>query len=81
MLSALAPRSMVDTDSQLLNALQAGSETLQNVTDQFAPLMKNFRIYFFWEQEKSDLGYTRAYVRLDYLFSLPHAHPPLIRKK
>lgn len=51
-----------DTDSQLLNALQEGSETLQNITDQFAPLMKQFHIYFFWEQEKTDLGYTRDYV-------------------
>jgi len=62
MISALAPKKVWDTDSQLLNALQEGSETLQNITDQFAPLMKQFHIYFFWEQEKTDLGYTRDYV-------------------
>jgi hypothetical protein len=64
MLDALAPSKVWDTDGQLLNALQEGSETLQNITDQFAPLMKRFRIYFFWEQEKTDLGATRDYVSL-----------------
>ncbi|KAI9762275.1 MAG: hypothetical protein M1835_008049 [Candelina submexicana] len=62
MLSALAPKKIWDTDNQLLNALEEGSETLQSITDQFAPLMKQFRIYFFWEQEKTDLGYTKDYV-------------------
>ncbi|RAR00149.1 ribonuclease-like protein p/mrp subunit [Stemphylium lycopersici] len=28
----------------------------------FAPLMKNFRVYFFWEQEKTNLGSTLAYI-------------------
>jgi hypothetical protein len=45
-----------------LNALEQESETLQNVTDQFAPLMANFRIFFFWEQEKTDLKYTKDYI-------------------
>ncbi len=62
MLSALVPKKVWDTDSQLLNALQEGSETLQAITDQFAPLMKQFRIFFFWEQERTDLGYTKDYV-------------------
>jgi len=62
MLDALAPSKVWDTDGQLLNALQEGSETLQNITDQFAPLMKRFRIFFFWEQEKTDLPHTRDYV-------------------
>ena len=64
MLDALAPSKVWDTDGQLVNALQEGSETLQNITDQFAPLMKRFHIYFFWEQEKTDLGATRDYVSL-----------------
>lgn len=64
MLDALAPSKIWDTNGQLLEALQEGSETLQNVTDQFVPLMKKFRIYFFWEQEKTDLQTTRDYVRV-----------------
>lgn len=62
LVSAATPKVVVDTDGQLLNALREGSETLQNVTDQFAPLMKRFRIYFFWEQEKTTIAHTKAYV-------------------
>lgn len=64
MIDALVPSKVLDTDGQLLDALQEGSEVLQNITDVFAPLMKNFRIYFFWEQEKTDFGTTRGYVRV-----------------
>ena len=63
MLSALAPKKVWETDRQLLDALQEGSETLQAITDQFAPLMKQFRVFFFWEQERTDLGWTKDYVR------------------
>jgi hypothetical protein len=52
----------VDFESGLLNALQEESEALQNITDQFTPLMANFRIFFFWEQEKTDLKYTKDYI-------------------
>ena len=62
MVGALVPSKVIDTDGQLLEALREGSDTLQNITDMFAPLMKNFRIYFFWEQEKMDLGVTKDYV-------------------
>jgi hypothetical protein len=64
MISALTPSKVVDTNSQLADTLHEGSEVLQNITDMFVPLMKNFRIYFFWEQEKTNLGATLAYVRL-----------------
>lgn len=62
LVSAVTPKLVVDTDGQLLNALREGSETLQNVTDQLAPLMKRFRIYFFWEQEKTTIPRSKAYV-------------------
>lgn len=62
MIDALVPSKVWDTEGQLLDALREGSETLQNITDMFAPLMKNFRIYFFWEQEKTDFGVTKDYV-------------------
>ncbi|KAH3266597.1 hypothetical protein KXW55_005889, partial [Aspergillus fumigatus] len=32
---------------------------LQNISDQFAPVMAEFRIYFFWEEEETDLKYTK----------------------
>jgi protein SERAC1 len=62
MIDALLPSKVWDTEGQLLEALKAGSETLQNVTDMFVPLMKNFHIYFFWEQEKTDFRATMDYV-------------------
>lgn len=62
MINALTPSKVVDTDGQLVDALLEGSEVLQNITDMFVPLMKNFRVYFFWEQEKTNLGATLAYV-------------------
>ena len=61
-IDAMIPSKVLDSDGNLLEALQQGSETLQDITDMFAPLMKNFRIYFFWEQEKTDLGTTLKYV-------------------
>lgn len=35
---------------------------LQNINDQFAPLLKKFCVFFFWEQQKTSLGPTRDYV-------------------
>ena len=37
-------------------------ETLQNITDEFAPLAKQFNIYFFWESRQSHLGHSKDYV-------------------
>ena len=62
MIDALVPSKVWDTSGQLLDALQEGSETLQNITDMFTPLMKNFRVHFFWEQEKTDFGVSQDYV-------------------
>jgi hypothetical protein len=62
MVNALTPSRIADTDSQLADALHEGSEVLQNITDMFVPLMKNFRIFFFWEQEKTNFGTSFAYV-------------------
>ena len=62
-IDALVPSKIWDSEGQLLDALREGSETLQNITDMFVPLMKNFRVYFFWEQEKTDFGAVKDYVR------------------
>jgi hypothetical protein len=60
--SLAVPKMAFQIESSLINALEKESETLQNITDQFAPLMSNFRIFFFWEQEKTDLKYTKDYI-------------------
>jgi len=44
------------SSSDLVQALSRESETLQNITDYFVPLMKNFNIFFFWEQMKTHVG-------------------------
>lgn len=49
-------------DSQLLMATEKGSETLQSITEQFAPLMKQFHIFFFWEELESGEGSRRGYI-------------------
>jgi protein SERAC1 len=60
--SLAVPKRAVQIESSLVNALEEESETLQNITDQFAPLMANFRVFFFWEQEKTDLKYAKEYI-------------------
>ncbi|RYC59169.1 hypothetical protein CHU98_g7052 [Xylaria longipes] len=71
-IDVLLPSKLVDTQAQLLDAVREGSEVLQEITDNFAPLMKDLRIYFFWEQEKTDLGY-----KLDYVVTESSAAPIL----
>ena len=56
------PKKVLETDSNLLHALEEDSEILQNITDNFAPLLPRFRIFFFWEQERTDLKYTKDYI-------------------
>lgn len=51
----LAPSPIKVSKSDLVLALEEESETLQNITDFFVPMMKNFAIFFFWEQHKTDL--------------------------
>ena len=62
MVDAILPSKLVDTDSQLLDALKEGSEILRDITDNFQPKMKRFYVFFFWEQMKSDLGVSWDYV-------------------
>jgi hypothetical protein len=46
----------VRTDDQACTPLNSGLENLEMITDHFAPLMKQFRIFFFWEERPTDLG-------------------------
>ncbi|KAI1264767.1 hypothetical protein F5Y18DRAFT_427916 [Xylariaceae sp. FL1019] len=60
--SLTVPRRFGRVERGLVKALQEESETLQNITDFFIPLMKDFHIHFFWEQEKTDLKYGKDYI-------------------
>lgn len=53
---------VLDAPSEFLTAINKNSETLQNVADQFAPLTKQFHIYFFWEGLETSMGSTQSYV-------------------
>ena len=39
-------------DNQLISSIEKESETLQSITEQLAPLMKHFHIFFFWRSFK-----------------------------
>jgi protein SERAC1 len=60
--STLAPTRVWDSDGAVLDDLTPSSQALLNITDMFAPLMKQFRIVFYWEQEKTDIGPTKQFV-------------------
>jgi protein SERAC1 len=60
--SRIFPRVFGRVEKSLVKALQVESETVQNITDHFTPIMKNFHIHFFWEQEKTNLRYCRSYI-------------------
>lgn len=47
---------------QLPTSMMEHSEALQNITDQFAPLIKQFRIYFFWEMLETQFGLSEGFV-------------------
>ncbi|CEJ81165.1 hypothetical protein VHEMI01309 [[Torrubiella] hemipterigena] len=48
--------------SQFELSLLEGSDTIQEVTDHFTPIMKDFQLYNFWEQKKTDFEQTSAYI-------------------
>ncbi len=56
---AVAPSQI---DSQLLSAIETNSETLQAITDQFSSLMKQFHIFFFWEERETKIHGRKGYV-------------------
>lgn len=48
--------------NNFLISLLEGSETLMEINDQFAPLMKMFAIYNFWEQLETGFGRAKAMI-------------------
>ena len=38
------------------------AETLETITDQFAPLMKQFHNFFFWEEIPTSFGHRSGFV-------------------
>lgn len=48
--------------TELQAAIAKDSETLQNITDEFAPLAKRFHLYFFWEGFQTSYGSINGFV-------------------
>ena len=48
--------------SNLLAAIEKNSETLENITEQFAPLLKHVHIHNFWEELETNRAITRGYI-------------------
>jgi hypothetical protein len=48
--------------SQFMLSLLYDSDALQEIADQFAPLIKQFAIYNLWERKETKFGETEAYV-------------------
>ena len=59
---AILPSSVVDTQPQLVNALKANSETLQNIDRQFIQLASRFCIFFFHEGKPTNLKGILRYI-------------------
>jgi hypothetical protein len=49
-------------ESRLLSLIEEGSEVLKTITGHFAPLMKQFHIFFFWEQVPTNFGKRTGFV-------------------
>lgn len=62
MCGALLPRKLLDTEPQLVHALQTQSEVLQNINLAFVQMMDRFHICFFHEAVKTNLGLTQDFV-------------------
>jgi len=48
--------------SQFMISLLKGSEMLNEINDQFAPLMKQFSVYNFWEELETQSGNRKIYI-------------------
>lgn len=52
----VSPSSFVDSNNALVKALEKNSETLQNITESFLGISRDFRIFFFWEELKTSIA-------------------------
>lgn len=50
------------TKRQSLDVQRVDLEALWDINDSFEPIMGNFSILFFWEQEKTKIGSAEDYV-------------------
>lgn len=55
-------KGILQHQTQLVAAIEKNAETLQNITEQFSPLLKQFYIHNFWETVETTRGISRGYI-------------------
>lgn len=60
--SAVLPRKVMESSSQLISALQTDNETLQNINSLFAEILPRYHVYFFHETRSTDIKGTRQLI-------------------
>lgn len=60
--SVVVPRKIAHFETNLITGLEKDCETLQNITQDFAPMMNRYHIFFFWEQLPTDVKYSMSYI-------------------
>ena len=60
--SAVVPRKIAQFETNLITGLEKDCETLQNITQDFAPMMTRYHVFFFWEQLPTDVKYSMSYI-------------------
>lgn len=60
--AAAFPRKFLDSSPQLIQALKANNETLQNINRLFIEIIGRFHISFFYESKPTDMKGTREFV-------------------
>ena len=60
--SAMLPKKVMDSQSQLVQALKKDNETLQNIDRHFIQILHRFHIYYFHEGKPTDLKGMSRYI-------------------
>ncbi len=68
--SVMLPKKVMDSQSQLIDALKTNNETLQNIDRQFIQILSRFHIYFFHEGKPTNLKGTLKFVCAFFTFCL-----------
>lgn len=56
------PRKVLDTSSQLVDALKSDSETLINIEREFIQIQDRYNVYYFHEAKKTDIKGTLRFI-------------------
>ena len=67
------PSGIFDSNSHLVKALKTENETLQVIDREFYQMMSRFRVYFFHEGKKTNIGKMKAVMVVDEESASPNA--------